>query len=99
MGDVVLNIVDCLLDSGIDEESHEGLLLGLVADLGGKDRVTKVGGSGGIVVCGWLRFIDSQSELQSHNKDGLDTFDDRNGLPLHHLLLYRLTDIPAVSLS
>ena len=40
MGDVVLNIVDCLLDSGIDEESHEGLLLGLVADLGGKDRVT-----------------------------------------------------------
>ena len=35
-----LNIVSCLLDSGIDAESHEGLLLGLVADLGGKDRVT-----------------------------------------------------------
>ena len=41
MGAVVSNTVDCLLDSGIDAESHEGLLLGLVADLGGKDRVTQ----------------------------------------------------------
>lgn len=91
----LLNTVALLVEG----KTSLGLLIEVVGDSGHGVRTTKHGGSGGIVVCGWLRFINSQSELQSHNKDGLDTFEDKDEPPLHHLLLYRLTDIPAVSLS